>query len=97
MTGDGVRVRTGDLRTAGESLLACYREFQSAQSVAERGAEAVAHHGLADALRTFASEWDDRRDEICHAIEGLGDAATSAAEVYEEIERELVSALRGGA
>lgn len=97
MAGDGVRVRTGDLRTAGESLLACYQEFRSAQQLAERGAEAVAHPRLADALGTFASEWDDRRDEICHAIEGLGDAATNAAEVYEEIEHQLVSALRGGA
>ena len=97
MTGEGVRVRTGDLRTAGESLLACYQQFGAAQQVADRGADAVAHRGLADALRTFASEWDDRRDEICHAIEGLGDAATAAAEVYEEIEGELVSALRGGA
>lgn len=96
MAGDGVRVRTGDLRTAGESLLACHREFRGAQDVADRGAEAIAHRRLAEALRTFASEWDDKRDQICRAIEGLGDAAQAAAEVYEEIEHELVSALRGG-
>ncbi len=44
---------------------------------------------------THFAEWDDRRDEICHAIEGLGDAAVGAAEFYEEIEHELVRALRG--
>ena len=93
--GDRVRVGTEDLRLAGESLLVCYEEFRSAQDVADRGAEAVEHPRLADALREFAAEWDDRRDEICHAIEGLGEAAVGAAEVYEEIERELVRALRG--
>ena len=93
--GDGVRVVTGDLRLAGESLLVCHEEFRSAQDVADRGADAVGHPRLADALREFAAEWDDRRDEICHAIEGLGVAAVGAAEVYEEIERELVRALRG--
>lgn len=97
MAGDGVQVRTADLRTAGESLLACYQDFQAAQQVADQGAEAVAHPRLADALRTFASEWNDRRDEICQAIQGLGEAASGAAEVYEEIEAQLVSALRGGA
>ncbi|WP_040338219.1 hypothetical protein [Candidatus Blastococcus massiliensis] len=90
-----LRVVTEDLRRAGESLLTCYEEFRSAQDTADRGAEAVEHARLADALREFAAEWDDRRDEICHAIEGLGDAAVGAAEVYEEIERELVRALRG--
>jgi hypothetical protein len=88
-------VVTEDLRLAGESLLACYEEFRSAQDIADRGAGSIEHPGLADAVREFAAEWDDRRDEICHAIEGLGDAAVNAAEVYEEIERELVRALRG--
>jgi hypothetical protein len=95
MSGSRVKVVTEDLRLAGESLLVCYEEFRSAQDIADRGAEAVEDPRLADALREFASEWDDRRDEICHAIEGLGDAAVGAAEVYEEIERELVRALRG--
>ena len=93
--GDRLRVVTEDLRLAGESLLVCFEEFRSAQDVADRGAEAVEHPRLADSLRQFAAEWDDRRDEICHAIEGLGKAAAGAAEVYEEIERELVRALRG--
>jgi hypothetical protein len=93
--GDRLTVVTEDLRLAGESLLVCYEEFRSAQDVADRGAEAVEHPRLSDALREFAAEWDDRRDEICHAIEGLGEAAAGAAEVYEEIERELVRALRG--
>jgi hypothetical protein len=95
MSGGRLAVVTEELRLAGESLLVCHDEFRSAQDVADRGADAVEHPGLADALRGFAAEWDDRRDEICHAIEGLGDAAVGAAEVHEEIERELVRALRG--
>ena len=93
--GGRLTVITEELRTAGESLLVCYEEFRSAQDTADRGTEAVEHPRLADALHEFAAEWDDRRDEICFAIEGLGDAAVAAAEVYEEIERELVRALRG--
>jgi hypothetical protein len=88
-------VCTTDLHATGQALLTCYQEFKDAEKTANRGAEAIEHPGLADALRTFASEWDDRRDEILHAIEGLGDAAVEAGKMYEEIERELVSALQG--
>jgi hypothetical protein len=86
-----LKVSTADLRAAGAYLLAVYREFSAAGKIADTGAEAVAH----DRLRDFAANWDDRRDEICASINGLGEAAEAAAEVYEEIERELVRALRG--
>jgi hypothetical protein len=90
-----LKVSTADLRAAGAYLLAVYREFSAAGKIADTGAEAVAHDRLRDRLRDFAANWDDRRDEICASINGLGEAAEAAAEVYEEIERELVRALRG--
>jgi hypothetical protein len=90
-----LEVRTEDLRAAGANLLAVHREFSDASKIVEIGADAVAHSRLRERLRAFADNWDDNRQEMCESINGLGKAAQDAARVYEEIERELVRALRG--
>ncbi len=90
-----LKLNTADLRAAGEDLLAVYREFSNAGPIAEAAADAIAHGRHRDRLREFADNWDDRGEQICDSINGLGEAAHEAAKVYEEIELELVRSLRG--
>ncbi|MGY1718939.1 hypothetical protein ACI8AG_07820 [Blastococcus sp. SYSU DS0552] len=92
---DGLEVETPVLRDAGRALLVVYREFDGARDTADVGSDVIAHDRLRDRLREFGSNWDHRRTEMAGLVEGLGQAAQDAAEVYERIETELVTALAG--
>lgn len=88
-----LKVDTGDLRTAGTSLRSVATEFSGAGDIADGYADAVGHGGLAERLRDFADEWDDRRAEMTESIAALAEVASKAGELYDEIESELVRCL----
>lgn len=91
---------TFDLRVPGELLEETGRslgmvsaEFASADDQAEACAEAVGNDLLAEAVRSFADNWNHSRAEIRSAIGGLGETAMEAARVFEEIETTFVQGL----
>ena len=92
---DGLEVETSVLHDAGRSLLVVYREFEGARDTADVGSDVIAHGPLRERLHEFATSWDGRRLEMARMIEGLGEAAEDAADVYERIETELVAVLAG--
>ena len=86
---------TGRLREAGAALRIVATEFEHANARSDQAADATGHDGLADRVREFAYNWDDRRAKMLAGIAGLAAVATGAAEQFEEIDSVLAAALRG--
>ena len=92
---DRLLVQTDVLRRAGSSLRTVHGELDRARDTADVGSDVIAHGRLRGRVHDFGSGWDKRRTEMMAAIEGLGEAAVGAADVYERIETELVAAMAG--
>ena len=92
---DRLLVSTEVLRAAGSSLRTVHGDLDRARDTADVGKDVIAHGRLRGRVHDFGTGWDRSRTEMMTAIEGLGEAAEGAAEVYERIETELVAALAG--
>lgn len=92
---DTLRVDTALLCVAGTQLRTVATEFHQANANSDDAAEAVGHHGLADAVRCFAHNWDDRRAKIVEKIGTLAKAATGVGEAFEKLDNEFAAALQG--
>lgn len=90
-----LRVDTGLLRVAGSQLRVVATEFHHANANSDDAADAVGHRGLADAVRSFAHNWDDRRAKMIERIDTLATAATGVGEAFEQVDKEFAAALRG--
>jgi len=90
-----LRLDTPLLREAGVQLRVVATEFEHANTNSDDAADAVGHSGLADAVRSFAHNWDDRRAKMLENIMKLADEATGVAEAFESLDREFAAALRG--
>lgn len=91
---DTLRVDTALLRTAGTQLRTVADEFQQANANSDDAAEVVGHRGLAEAVRSFAHNWDDRRAKMVEKIGTLAKSATMVGEAFEELDKEFAAALR---
>lgn len=94
MSGD-LNVDTEVLREAGASLRIVATEFEHANARSDAAAEATGHSGLAERVREFAHNWDDRRGKMLENVAALAESAGAVGEQFEAVEEELVSALRG--
>ncbi|HLR93675.1 MAG TPA: hypothetical protein VK053_04055 [Jiangellaceae bacterium] len=94
MSGD-LKLDTGELRETGSALRVIATEFENANANSDTAADAVGHSRLADRVREFAHNWDDTRGDMVEGIGVLADSATGVGEAFEEIETELVAALKG--
>ena len=83
------------LRTAGEQLRVVATEFHHANANSDDAAEAIGHRGLADAVRSFAHNWDDRRAKMIEKIDTLATSAAGVGEAFEQVDKEFAAALRG--
>jgi hypothetical protein len=92
---DTLRVDTALLCVAGKQLRVVATEFEQANANSDDAAEAIGHHGLAAAVRSFAHNWDDRRAKMVEKIETLAKSATGVGEAFEELDKEFAAALRG--
>lgn len=90
-----LRVDTGLLREAGSKLRVVATEFEHANNNSDDAAEAVGHHGLGEAVRSFAHNWDDRRAKMMENIGKLAESAKVTGEAFESLDREFAAALRG--
>lgn len=90
-----LRVDTSLLRTAGEQLRVVATEFHHANANSDDAADAIGHRGLADAVRSFAHNWDDRRAKMVEKIDTLAKSATGVGDAFEQVDTEFAAALRG--
>ncbi|MDT0307482.1 hypothetical protein RM780_10960 [Streptomyces sp. DSM 44917] len=86
-----------EIRELGQSLRLIAAEFDNSEDIAEEYAEIVGHDDLAHELEEFADNWSNHRRALMENLQGLAEAAQTAAEGYDGIERDLVDALEGNA
>ncbi|MGH3826454.1 MAG: hypothetical protein ACRDQX_04665 [Pseudonocardiaceae bacterium] len=92
---DTLRVDTDLLRAAGSQLRVVATEFQQANANSDDAADAIGHRGLADAVRSFAHNWDNRRAKMVEKIGTLAKSATGVGEGFDELDQKFAAALRG--
>ncbi len=90
-------IDTTVLREGGESLRIVATEFEHANTRSDDAAEACGHSGLGERVRSFAHNWDDRREKMLENIVTLAEYAKVTGETFEEVENEFVAALEGRA
>mgnify|MGYP003399505284 FL=1 len=83
------RMRTGLSRVK--------REFENANENSNDAADAVGHHGLAERVRGFAHNWDNRRGELVAQITHIEDHLDNIQEQFDIIDTELKDGLSGNA
>ena len=84
------------LRVAGKQLWVVAEEFQRANANSDDVAEVVGHRGLAEAVRSFAYNWDDRRATMVEKIGALAESAITVGEALEELDQHFAAALSSG-
>lgn len=92
---DRIRVNPDVLEDTGKSLRYVATEFANADDISDEYSSVVGHDGLADRLRDFADNWDDKRAEMLKAIEGLGEATEGIGSAFTEADTEMYDALMG--
>jgi len=90
-----LRVDTNLLREAGAQLHFVADEFAYANANSDDAADAIGHSGLAEAVRSFAHNWDDRRAKMVEKIATLAESAKGVGEAFEALDQEFAVALRG--
>jgi hypothetical protein len=88
-------VQTGFLLDLGHDLRAVALEFEHANAHSDDAGHAVGHGDLADHIHDFAHNWDDRRKKMMGNIQKLGESAVGVGEAFEQVENDLVKALKG--
>ena len=90
-----LRVDTHLLREAGAQLRFIAGEFAHANANSDDAADAIGHDGFAEAARSFAHNWDDRRAEMVEKIGTLAESAKGVGEAFEKLDEEFAAGLRG--
>lgn len=88
-------IDTEVLRDAGSALRVVATEFEHANVRSDAAADATGHDGLAERVREFAHNWDNKRSKMLESIAFLAEAATGVGDQFETIETELAATLRG--
>jgi hypothetical protein len=71
-------------------------EFVNLTRITDAGA-AAGDPALASALRDFASDWSDKRDELAGQMHELSGLAAQAVQAYRQTDVTLAQALTGAA
>jgi hypothetical protein len=94
--GGTLKVKTEDLHTVGKGLRTVATEFEGLDKLMDAyDQKTVGHRLLHERLQDFSDGWDDNRKKMVEEIQGLGEVAKTAAESYDEIDKQLVDALTG--
>lgn len=92
---DQLRVDTDALRETGFGLRRVAEEFADANANSDHVADAIAHRGFAGATRSFAHNWDGRRQGMLGALATLAGATMATADGIDHVDAELGRALLG--
>lgn len=90
-----LEIDTDVLVEAGRSLRLVANEFEHANANSDRAAEAVGHEGLAERVREFAHNWDDRRGKMVNNVMSLAEASSGIGDAFDQLETDFVGALKG--
>ncbi len=90
-------VDTDLLIETGEHLGFVAREFDDADRYAETVADAVGDDTLADAIRSFANDWKNRRAKMQESIGNLAELTTAVGSELQSADDGLASSLEGEA
>jgi hypothetical protein len=88
-------VDTEFLRDTGAQIATVKAEFENAKTNSEDVAAAVGHPGLAERVREFASNWDQRRSELVEQLATVHGNLVTAADGFEATDTELAIAIEG--
>lgn len=92
---DRIKVEPDILIDTGRSLRFVATEFANAGDISDEYAAIVGHSGLADRLREFADNWDDKRAGMVDAIQGLGEASKGIGSAFVDADNQMYDALMG--
>jgi hypothetical protein len=90
-----LRVDVGALRDIGADLGVVAAEFRDANVNSAGIAAATGHSRLEDKVRSFASGWDDTREDMVGGIESLAEIATAIADAFAQVDGDLAAGLSG--
>ncbi|WP_084102443.1 hypothetical protein [Demequina sp. NBRC 110051] len=79
----------------GGRLRAVADEFHHAQRNADEIAGAIGHADTAAKMRTFASDWDDRREKMLDSIAAVADATKGVGGTFSNLDTDLGRSMRG--
>lgn len=88
-----LRIDTDRMRSVGSDLGRIAGEFESANANTADLADAIGHDRLAEAVGSFARSWDDTREAMTGGIKGLGEASTTIADAFTQVDSDLARAL----
>ncbi|GAA4287930.1 hypothetical protein [Georgenia daeguensis] len=91
-----LRVDVGALRDIGADLSVVAAEFREANVTSAGIAAATGHARLEERVRSFASGWDDTREDMVGGIESLAEVATAIADAFTQVDGDLAAGLSSG-
>ena len=71
------------------------REFENANENSDEAADAVGHRALAERVRAFAHNWDNRRSDLVAQIVHIEEHLDNIQEQFDMIDIELKDGLSG--
>lgn len=77
----------------GSTLTTVADEFENANTRSDHIAAATGDDVLAEAVRSFARGWDDRRAKMTADVRALSDAATTVAKAFADVDTDLARAV----
>ncbi|MGP3951635.1 hypothetical protein [Streptomyces sp. 7N604] len=95
--GDKLRANTGLIEECSRSLKIIHREFKNHSNPADDYGDALGNAELRDVFDEFSDTWKKTRKKLMDEIKTLAEATATAAEKYDEVDRELEKALRDAA
>ncbi|MGW5637101.1 hypothetical protein [Streptomyces sp. NPDC003832] len=79
----------------GSGLSRVKKAFDGLEKLGGKYGDDFGHGGLADKFDDFASSWEINRGKLAEEVEALAGIAKTAAEVYDDIDRQLAEAIEG--
>ncbi len=83
------------IKNLGTDLKTVATEFENANANSDGIAAAVGHAKLSETVHDFAHKWDDTRAEMVDALKNLGEAATTVAANWVDLDQQGADVLTG--
>jgi hypothetical protein len=88
-----LRIDTTLLVDTGADLGLVAAEFDAADTYAGQVAEAVGDDELADAIRSFAGDWTERRAKMRDSVANVAELVGAVGEQFEGVDSDLANSL----
>ncbi len=93
MSHDQLVINQAALAEAYSAMRTIIGEFDDADANAAAISVACGEGRLAESVRQFASDWDDRREKMTATIENAAALIEAVGEAFKDVEGQLVQAL----